>query len=88
MRDRVPEEIRELVGRIKKLTRLPVCVGFGVSTPDQARRVAEVADGVIVGSALVALLEQPGDKVARLEQFVRELREAIDSVGARGAGPS
>jgi len=86
VRDQLPEEIRESVGRIKKLTRLPVCVGFGVSTPDQARRVAEIADGVIVGSALVALLEQPGDKVARLEQFVRELREAIDAVGAREAG--
>ncbi len=88
VRDRLPEEIRELVGRIKKVTRLPVCVGFGVSTPDQARRVAEIADGVIVGSALVSLLEQSGDRVARLEQFVRELRQAIDAVGVREAGSS
>src|SRR2546426_4757695 len=88
VRDRLPEEIQELVERIRKVTRVPVCVGFGVSTPDQARRVAEIADGVIVGSALVALLEQPGDKGPRLGQFVRELREAIDADGARGAGPS
>lgn len=88
VRDRLPEEIRDLVARIKKVTRLPVCVGFGVSTPEQARRVAEIADGVIVGSALVSLLEQSGDRVARLEQFVRELRRAIDAVGAREAGPS
>src|SRR5947199_126079 len=86
VRDRLPEDIPELIGRIKKWTRLPVCVGFGVSTPEQARRVAEVADGVIVGSALVSMLEQPGDQVVRLDQFVRELREAIDAVGARGSG--
>lgn len=85
-RDRLPEEIRELTGRIKGLARVPVCVGFGVSTPDQARSVAEFADGVIVGSALVSMLEQPGDRVARLARFVRELRQAIDAVGAREAG--
>jgi len=85
-RDRLPEEIRDLTGRIKGLTRIPVCVGFGVSTPDQARSVAEFADGVIVGSALVSMLEQPGDRVARLARFVRDLRQAIDAVGAREAG--
>ncbi len=88
VRDRLPEEIQGLVGKIKKLTRLPVCVGFGVSTPEQARHVAGVADGVIVGSALVSLLEQPEGRIGRLERFVHDLREAIDAVGAREAGPS
>lgn len=88
VRDRLPEEIHGLVGKIKTLTRLPVCVGFGVSTPEQARHVAGIADGVIVGSALVSLLEQPEDRIGRLEQFVRDLREAIDTAGAREAGLS
>ena len=66
-----------LVGRIRAHTSLPVCVGFGVSTPEQAREVAAVADGVIVGSALVALLERP-DGVPRLTELVRAIRAAID----------
>jgi tryptophan synthase alpha chain len=41
------------VARIKRHTKLPVCVGFGVRSPDQARAIAENADGVVVGSALV-----------------------------------
>jgi tryptophan synthase alpha chain len=53
-------------------------VGFGVSTPEQAREVAAVADGVIVGSALVALLERP-DGVPRLTELVRAIRAAIDA---------
>src|SRR5207247_9739828 len=70
VRDRLPEEIRESVGRSKKLTRLPVCVGFGVSTPDQARRVAQIADGVIVARALAPLLERPGERVGRVAPSV------------------
>lgn len=80
VRAHLSDEVRELVQRVKKVTRLPVCVGFGVSTPDHARQVAEVADGVIVGSALVALLEETGDPIPRLEQFAGELRRAIDAV--------
>lgn len=67
-----------LIGRIRARTNLPICVGFGVSTPEQAREVATVADGVIVGSALVALLERP-DGVPRLTELARALRAAIDA---------
>lgn len=80
VRDRLPEDIRNLVQRIKARTQLPVCVGFGISTPGQAREVAEIADGVIVGSAIVALLESPTDRVGRLSRFVQELRDALDAV--------
>lgn len=83
VRDTLPDDVRVLVGRIKQTTSLPVCVGFGVSGAEQARRVAEVADGVIVGSALVSLLEQPGDRIERLTRFVRELRSAIDEAPTR-----
>ncbi|OLC31752.1 MAG: tryptophan synthase subunit alpha [Armatimonadetes bacterium 13_1_40CM_64_14] len=85
VRDRVPEELHGLVRRIKTQSPLPVCVGFGVSTPQQARQIAGVADGVIVGSALVSLAEEPQDRIARLEQFVRDLREALDALPAREA---
>jgi tryptophan synthase alpha chain len=56
-----------------------------VSTPQQARQIAGVADGVIVGSALVSLAEEPQDRLLRLEQFVRDLREALDALPAREA---
>lgn len=66
-----------LVGRIRAHTALPICVGFGVSTPEQAQAAAAAADGVIVGSALVALLERP-DGVPRLSELVRAIRAALD----------
>lgn len=87
IRDRLSEDARQLVERVRRVTKLPICVGFGVSTPEQARQVAEVADGVIVGSALVQQLEESGDRLGRAEQFVRELRRSIDAVGAGKVGP-
>lgn len=67
----------EVVGRIREATDLPVCVGVGVSTPAQAAAVCEVADGVVVGSALVRrLLEGGGPDAAGA--FVGSLRAALD----------
>ena len=51
-------KVAAAVGRIKRHTALPVAVGFGVRTPAQARAIAQVADGVVVGSALVDALKQ------------------------------
>lgn len=61
--------------RLKRSTDLPVAVGFGISTPDQAREVAGLADGVVVGSALVELLEKEGIDAA--DAFVRGLAAAV-----------
>ncbi len=59
------EGIRERVAAIKEHTRLPVVVGFGISTPDHVRTVAQAADGVVVGSALVnCIAAHPGDRGA------------------------
>jgi tryptophan synthase alpha chain len=67
----------KVVERIRRHTDLPVCVGVGVSTPDQAAEVCEVADGVVVGSALVRrLIEGEGPEGAAA--FVGSLRQAID----------
>jgi tryptophan synthase alpha chain len=66
-----------VVARVRACTDTPVCVGVGVSTPEQAAEVCQVADGVVVGSALVRrLLEGQGPDGAAA--FVRSLREAID----------
>jgi tryptophan synthase alpha chain len=69
-------ELTDLVARVKSATELPVAVGFGVSTPEQAATVARIADGVIVGSALV---KRQTDPVA-LREFVEELASAVDVV--------
>lgn len=67
-------KINESIGSIRSLTDRPVAVGFGVSTPDEARTISGFADGVIVGSAIVKKFhEQPEDA----EDFIKSLREAI-----------
>jgi tryptophan synthase alpha chain len=72
------DSARQVAGRITGVTELPVCVGIGVSTPEQAVEVCSVADGVVVGSALVRrLLEGAGPDGA--SDFVSSLRRALDA---------
>ena len=74
-RDELPEGLAETVERVRASTDVPVAVGFGISTPDQARAVADVADGVIVGSRIVRAAGEGGaDAVGSV---VRELAEAL-----------
>jgi len=77
VRDALPEGLAELVGRIRSETETPICVGFGISRPAQAREVARVADGVIVGSALVQMIEDAPRDLARVGAFVRDLAAAV-----------
>jgi tryptophan synthase alpha chain len=67
-RQSLSEEARPLVARLRALTTVPVVLGFGLSTPEQVREAAAVADGVVVGSALVRFLEEHpgGDLGARV----------------------
>jgi tryptophan synthase alpha chain len=64
------------IAQLRAVCTLPICVGFGISTPAEARAVADVADGVVVGSALVRIAGEQGVDAAL--QFVRELRAALD----------
>jgi tryptophan synthase alpha chain len=72
-RDELPAGLAEEVTAIRSAVELPVAVGFGISTPAQAARVAALADGVVVGSALVSRLE--GGDVSAAAEFVAALRE-------------
>lgn len=76
-RDRLPVELEDFVSRVRSATNLPLAVGFGIGTPEQAGRVARIADGVIVGSAVIRSLEADLP-VASASAFVRSLREGID----------
>ena len=75
----LPEELPALVGAVREVTDLPVGVGFGVQTPEQARWIAGFADAVIVGSAIQRLVEEDGAAraPARLEGFVRSLKDEL-----------
>ena len=78
----------EAVARIKRHTKLPVCVGFGIKTPDTARAIAERADGAVVGTALVdalrGSLDADGKATAKTVSAVADLAAAL-STGVRGA---
>ena len=75
--------IAEQVAEIRRVTRVPVCVGFGVSNPEQAAAVAAMADGVVVGSAIVKLIEKTGastELAAGVENFVAPLVAAVKAL--------
>ncbi|TAL10778.1 MAG: tryptophan synthase subunit alpha [Nitrospirae bacterium] len=69
-------DVEKKVREIRRYTKTPVAVGFGIATPDDARQVARVADGVIVGSALVKLVAEGGQVSDRLASFTRSLKAA------------
>jgi tryptophan synthase alpha chain len=74
-REQLPIGLRELIDRIRAGTDLPIAVGFGISTAEHVRQVAQWADGIVVGSAVVAIVGRDGQAAAPpLGRFVRELK--------------
>ncbi|MEE9520949.1 MAG: tryptophan synthase subunit alpha [Dehalococcoidales bacterium] len=78
-RQALPPGLEDFVGRVRQKAQQPLCVGFGVSNPEQAQRVAKIADGVIVGSRLIQLMEQDAT-LTSLKSFTKSLREALNLV--------
>jgi tryptophan synthase alpha chain len=77
-RDTISSSLPEQIALLRKLTSLPIAVGFGISSPKQAREVASHADAIVVGSAIVDLIAKHGDKaVENVGAFARELVAAI-----------
>jgi tryptophan synthase alpha chain len=79
-RTALPTDLARRVAEVRAASPVPVVVGFGVSTPAHAAEVARVADGVVVGSAIVARIAGPGSRTvraARVRRFVRSLRRAV-----------
>lgn len=73
----VASSLPDVIKRLREVCTLPICVGFGISTPEQARAVGDVADGVVVGSALVDALDKGGVDAALA--LVCRLRAALDA---------
>jgi tryptophan synthase alpha chain len=81
-RDEIPAELAELVAATGSETEVPVAVGFGIGTPEQAAQVGEIADGVIVGSRLVRAAGEAGDPGAAAQavrDFLHETRVALST---------
>ena len=81
-------DVGKNVEKIRKVTQVPVAVGFGVATPEDAAKVAAIADGVIVGSAIVKLIaahRKKPEMVKRVAEFVRSLKNAMREAQAKHA---
>ena len=77
----LPRNLSSWIKRVKKESPLPVCVGFGISNPSQAREISRVADGVIIGSALIEIIRKAGNPrriVNETGAFIRRIRKGID----------
>ena len=77
-RSSINTDLSDIVRTIRENTSVPVAVGFGISTPEQARAMASVSDGAIVGSAIVRLLEKHGkDAPEHIGEYVKSMKDAI-----------
>ena len=76
-RTSISEGLDELIHRVREHTSVPVCVGFGISTPEQARQVGALADGVIVGTACVKTIGASENPVETAKQFAAEFHRAL-----------
>jgi len=86
VRKQLPKDARDLVRRIRSHTKLPVAVGFGISTPEQFAAVGEFADAAVVGSAIVETIERnPGKEPEAVAEFIRQLTAVRSQLSAGSA---
>jgi tryptophan synthase alpha chain len=79
VRSQITTDISEMVSLVKATKDIPCAIGFGISTPEQARTMAAYADGVIVGSAIVKIAEQYGvECIKPISEYVRQMKSAIE----------
>ncbi len=78
MRSEIKTDLASIVKVVRQNTDIPCAIGFGISTPEQAKKMAALSDGAIVGSAIIKLLEKYGtDAPAHVGAYVREMKEAV-----------
>ena len=78
MRSEIKTDLTSIVEVIRENTKIPCAIGFGISTPEQAQKMAAISDGAIVGSAIVRLLEKYGkDAPKYVGQYVRSMKDAV-----------
>ena len=78
MRSEIRTDLKSILEDIKEVTDVPAAVGFGINTPEQAENIAKVADGVIVGSAIVNIIAEHGENAKEpLVKYVQSMKDAI-----------
>ncbi len=78
VRQNITTNIDDIVALIRKTTDLPIAIGFGISSPEQAKNMSQKADGVIVGSAIVKIIAEHGENsVSKVEEYVNSIINAI-----------
>ena len=81
VRSEIRTDIGEMVSLAKSVSGVPCAVGFGISTPEQAKKMAEVSDGAIVGSAIVKIVAEHGaDAVPYVADYVKRMQEAVREI--------
>lgn len=79
MRKEISTDIKGMVEKVRQVTEVPCAVGFGISTPEQAQKMAAVSDGVIVGSRIVKIVEKHGrEAVPYVKEYVKDMKEAVE----------
>ena len=77
MRSEIKTDLNAILSDIREVTDLPLAVGFGINTPEQASDISKIADGVIVGSAIVKIIEEHGeDATGPLMEYVSSMKKA------------
>jgi tryptophan synthase alpha chain len=82
-RDTISPELQSFVRRVRQKASQPLCIGFGISTPEQAAQAASYADGVIIGSRLIELIEEDST-LASLKSFIINTHKALDAMKNTG----
>ena len=78
MRTEINTDLKSIVDVIRQNTSVPCAIGFGISTPEQAKSMADLSDGAIVGSAIIRIIEQYGKDAPRyVGEYVKKMKEAI-----------
>lgn len=81
VRKSITTDISPIVDVIRKNTNVPCAVGFGISTPEQARKMASLSDGAIVGSAIIKIIDAGGpDMVKKVGEYVKSMKDAISDL--------
>ncbi|MDR0900143.1 MAG: tryptophan synthase subunit alpha [Methanobrevibacter sp.] len=77
VRTNIKTNLEDIIVEIKKVTDVPVAVGFGINTPEQSKNISKIADGVIVGSAIVKIIEKHGDNSTQyIKDYVSKMKDA------------
>ncbi len=77
-RQEITTDLSSIIAAVRKVSKVPCAIGFGISTPEQARKMASLSDGAIVGSAIIRLLEKYGkDAPPYIGEYVRAMKDAV-----------